>query len=44
MLATRTLYLTCLSQEGQWVETIDREKENKKKSRKQEKAAQTFKE
>ena len=43
MLATRTLYLTCLSQEGQWVGTIDREKEEEK-SRKQEKAAQTFKE
>jgi len=42
MFATRTVYLTCLSQEGQWVETIDREKEEE--SRKQEKAAQTFKE
>ena len=43
MLATRTVYLTCLSQEGQWVETIDREKEEEE-SRIQEKAARTFKE
>jgi len=43
MLATRTVYLTCLSQEGQWVQTIDREKEEEE-SRKQGKAAQTFKE
>jgi len=33
MLATRTVYLTCLSQEGQWVETIDRGKEEKKKQK-----------
>ena len=30
VLATRVVCLTCLSLEGQWVETIDREKDKKK--------------